>query len=131
MGTLYKTIGEYSWASSSLILEDRYRELFHDSLLFKEDVWATLNESVSQSEYQLIDTFKKIVYQQQEQDIVRLKQKSLEEHLGSYQTLEERNKQILEAIQDGYKQSEIARYLGLSSAGVSYIVRQQKSILGT
>ena len=118
-----KAIGEYSWASSSLILEDKYRELFQDSLLFKEDVWATLNKSVSQSEYQFIDTFQKIIYQQQEQDIVRLKQKSLDEHLGKYQTLKERNKQILEAIQDGYKQSEIARYLGLTSAGVSYIVR--------
>ncbi len=120
-----KTIGEYSWASSSLILEDKYRELFQDSLLLKKDVWATLNKSVSQSEYQLIETFQKVVYQQQEQDIVRLKQKSLEEHLGSYQTLQERNKQILVAIQDGYKQSEIARYLGLSSAGVSYVVRHQ------
>ena len=120
-----KTIGEYSWASSSLILEDKYRELFQDSLLFKKDIWATLNKSVSQSEYQLIETFQKVVYQQQEQDIVRLKQKSLEEHLGSYQTLQERNKQILVAIQDGYKQSEIARYLGLTSAGVSYVVRHQ------
>ncbi len=119
-----KTIGEYGWASSSLILEDRYRELFKASLLLKEEVYSTLNKSVTQSEYQLIDAFQKIVYQQQEQDIVRLKQKSLDEHFCNYQTLEERNKRILEAIQDGYKQSEIARYLGLSSAGVSYIVRK-------
>ncbi len=119
-----KVIAEYSWASSSLILEDRYRELFKASLLLKEEVYSTLNKSVTQSEYQLIDAFQKIVYQQQEQDIVRLKQKSLDEHFCNYQTLEERNKRILEAIQDGYKQSEIARYLGLSSAGVSYIVRK-------
>ncbi len=120
-----KVISEYSWVSSSLILEDRYRELFKASLLLKEEIWAMLHKSVTQSEYRLIDAFQKIVYQQQEQNIVRLKQKSLDEHFCNYQTLEERNKRILEAIQDGYKQSEIARYLGLSSAGVSYIVRKQ------
>ena len=39
------------------------------------------------------------------------------------QISKERNSKILEALADGYKQSEIARYLGLSSAGVSYILR--------
>ena len=43
--------------------------------------------------------------------------------LRNYNSLEDRNRRILEAIDDGYNQSEIARYLGLSSAGVSYIVR--------
>ena len=123
-----KVIGEYGWASSSLILKDRYRELFKESLLLKEGVYSMLNKSVSESEYRLVDEFQKIVYQQQEQDIVRLKQKSLDEHFGNYQTLKERNSKILEALADGYKQSEIARYLGLSSAGVSYIVRRLEGI---
>ncbi len=39
-----------------------------------------------------------------------------------YLNLKERNKNIINAIKDGYKQSEIGRYLGLSSAGVSYIL---------
>lgn len=120
-----KTVGEYAWASSSLILADKYRTLFSDSLLLQEHVWSALNQSVTDSEYQLIDEFQKIVYQQQEQDIVRLKQKHLDDYLGSYTTLDERNSKILSAIEDGYKQSEIARYLGMTSAGVSHIVRKK------
>ena len=44
------------------------------------------------------------------------------------QISKERNSKILEALADGYKQSEIARYLGLSSGGVSYIVRRLEGI---
>ena len=65
---------------------------------------------------------KSTVVKEYKDEIVRLKQKSLDEYLKTYTSLEDRNRKILEAIDDGYKQSEIARYLGLSSAGVSYIV---------
>jgi transcriptional regulator len=78
---------------------------------------------ISNSEYLLIDEFQKIVYQKQEKDIVRLKQKSLDYYLSSYTTLKDRNRKIISAIEDGYNQSEVARYLGMTSAGVSYIVR--------
>jgi len=120
-----KAVGEYAWTSSSLIMKNNHVELFSNSLLFKDGVWSTLHKRVSDSEYLLIDEFHKIVYQQQEKDIVRLKQKSLDDYLGSYRTLEDRNRKILDATKDGYKQSEIARYLGMSSAGVSYVVRHK------
>lgn len=77
---------------------------------------------MSKREYIFVDEFQKIVYQKREEDIVRLKQRSLDDLLGVYNSREDRNRKILEAIKDGYKQSEIARYLGLSSAGVSCIV---------
>jgi len=121
-----KAIGEYKWASSTLILEDKYKELFRESLLFKDNIYSILDEKLKESDYQSIDEFQKIVYQKREDEIVRLKTKSLDELLGDYQSLKERNRKILDAIADGYKQSEIARYLGLSSAGVSYIVRESR-----
>jgi len=65
---------------------------------------------------------KSTVVKEYKDEIVRLKQKSLDEYLKIYTSLEDRNRKILEAIGDGYKQSEIAKYFGLSSAGVSYIV---------
>jgi len=46
----------------------------------------------------------------------------LDSLLGNYDSLKDRNRKILEAVADVYNQSEIARYLGLSSVGVSYIV---------
>ncbi len=119
---LTQKIGEYRWASSSLIFDKSYNKLFENSLLLQKNIWSVLDEILSEKEYILYDEFQKIVYQKREDEIVRLKQKSLDEYLKTYTSLEDRNRKILEAIGDGYKQSEIARYLGLSSAGVSYIV---------
>ncbi len=119
---LTQKIGEYRWASSSLIFDKSYNKLFENSLLLEKNIWSVLDEILSQKEYILYDEFQKIVYQKREDEIVRLKQKSLDEYLKTYTSLEDRNRKILEAIGDGYKQSEIAKYLGLSSAGVSYIV---------
>ncbi len=119
---LTQKIGEYRWASSSLIFDKSYNRLFENSLLSQKNIWSVLDEILSQKEYILYDEFQKIVYQKREDEIVRLKQKSLDEYLKTYTSLEDRNRKILEAIGDGYKQSEIAKYLGLSSAGVSYIV---------
>ena len=121
-----KNIGEYHWAGSTLILEDTYRELFEASLLFKEDVWSILDNKLIDKDYALFDEFQKTVYRQGKEEVIRLKQKNLEEIFENYSGREERNRKILEAISDGYKQSEIARYLGLTSAGVSYVVRNIK-----
>ena len=105
------------------MLDSDYHELFKDSLLFNFDVYDGLNKSLEEQEYEEIEVFHKIVYQKREDEIVRLKSRSLEDIFKEYDFLKERNSKILEAINDGYKQSEIAYYLGLTSAGVSYIVR--------
>ena len=123
------SIGEYKWTGSSLILDDEYNELFKESLLLKKNIWSALDIALSKSDYLLYDEFQKVIYQKREDEIIRLKQKNLDEYLKTYNSLDDRNQKILEAIADGYKQSEIARYLGLSSAGVSYIVRSQNKML--
>lgn len=120
-----KNIGEYTWVSSSLIFEEKYKELFMDSLLLNENVWSTLGDAFDKDDDTLFDRFQQTIYKQENQDTIRLKQKSLDDFFKNYTTLKERNQEILNAIADGYKQSEIARYLGLSSAGVSYIVRSK------
>lgn len=115
-------IGEYRWVGSSLILDDDHKRLFENSLLLDPNILSVLDDILNEHEHLWVEAFQKITYQKREDEIVRLKQKSLDELLGSYEGLKERNRKILEAIEDGYKQSEIARYLGLSSAGVSYIL---------
>jgi len=50
--------------------------------------------------------------------------KSLEVHFEVFNTKEERNTLILEALDDGYTQIEIAKYLGVSRSLVSKIVRK-------
>jgi len=123
---LSKSIGEYRWVGSSLILNNDYKELFKNSLLLKEKFLLTLYKLLDEKEYKLIEEFKKVIYQKREDEIVRLRQKSLDEYLKNYSSMDDRNQKILEAIEDGYRQSEIARYLNMSSAGVSYILRNYK-----
>jgi len=121
--TISNNIGEYKWSSSSLISDEEYKALLQDSLLLNEEIWSSLDDSFDKDDDALFDRFQKTIYKQENQETVRLKQKSLDDYFENYTTLKERNQEILNAIADGYKQSEIARYLGLSSAGVSYIVR--------
>ncbi len=59
-----------------------------------------------------------IMYQSQ-------KSKSLEEHFFECEIKEARNDGIRDAFEDGYKQSEIARYLKLSTGLISMIIRNK------
>ena len=117
------SIGEYRWATSSLIFGDNDLILFDISLLLDKELFLMLDKKLSDDDYELFDKFQKTTYKEENKKVIRLKQKSLEEHFNSYVNLEERNKIIFSAIKDGYKQSEIGRYLGLTSAGISYIVK--------
>ena len=49
------------------------------------------------------------------------KAKKLVEHFNKLDNKEERNQSVMEALNDGYKQSEIARYLKISASAVAKI----------
>jgi DNA-binding NarL/FixJ family response regulator len=49
-------------------------------------------------------------------------EKSLEEHFAEVKTKKERNETIVEALEDGYTQIEIANFLNVSRSLVSKIV---------
>ncbi len=51
--------------------------------------------------------------------------KSLEEHFFEYKTKKERNEKVVEALEDGYSQIEISKFLGVSRSLVSKIVRER------
>ena len=55
------------------------------------------------------------------------KEKNLKEHFADCKTKDERNRAIINAIEDDYKQVEIARFLGISDSAVSKVVMSQKS----
>ena len=123
---IVKNICEYEWSSSSLILKDNYQKLFENSMLFQKEVFEILDKRLSDNEEITYDKFQKTIYKEEKKQIIRLKQKSLNDHFENCTTLKDRNQKILQAIKDGYKQSECARYLGLSSAGISYVVNSVK-----
>jgi len=47
-------------------------------------------------------------------------------HFEKSKSIHERNSAIMEALEDGYGQAEIGRYLNVSSALVSYVFRNFK-----
>ena len=65
-----KSIGEYKWASSTLILDNKYKKLFKNSLLLKDTVYSILDEELGESDYLSLDEFQKIVYQKREDEII-------------------------------------------------------------
>ena len=52
--------------------------------------------------------------------------KSLNEHFKDTKSKQERNSAILEALNDGYAQIEIAKYLGVSRSLVSKIIKESE-----
>ncbi len=53
----------------------------------------------------------------------------LEEHFYEVITKKERNFAIVEAIEDGYKQVEIAEFLNISSSAISKIISEKSGNL--
>ncbi|HHC11196.1 MAG TPA: transposase [Campylobacterales bacterium] len=112
-------IGQYRWSSSSFILDGEYLKLLEGSKLFDKDIFYLLNSDLSSDEIKKLDIFQKTKYKYNNKKVIRLKQYSLEEHFLDTKNITERNKSIRNAIADGYKQSEIADYLGLSRTTIS------------
>jgi len=52
--------------------------------------------------------------------------KSLDQHFKDTKSKQERNSAILEAINDGYAQIEVAKYLNVSRSLVSKIVKENE-----
>jgi REP element-mobilizing transposase RayT len=73
----------------------------------------------------LQDEQKKIIIRENN-IIIQEKSKTLKEHLNDTKDLIQRNKGIINAIEDGYKQSEIAKYLKVSPAMISKVFRNIK-----
>jgi DNA-binding NarL/FixJ family response regulator len=51
---------------------------------------------------------------------------TLQEYFDNIITKEDRNRAILKALDDGYRQIEIAKYLNISSATISKVFRAVK-----
>ena len=62
---------------------------------------------------------KKIV--QKEHNYGYDREKTLEEHFGNFKNREERNSAIMEALDDGYGQAEVARYLNITASAIAKV----------
>ena len=64
---------------------------------------------------------KKII--EKEHEFKQIKEISLDKHFENSKNITSRNSAILKALDDGYGQAEIARYLGVSAALISHVFR--------
>ena len=91
-----------------------------NELLKSLDIKMTKKEQEKIEEFQKKSTSYKTNPKKIEQ---RLK---LKDYFKKEMTQKDRNEQILKANKDGFMQSEIAKFLGLSVSGVSRILKKSK-----
>ena len=100
-----------------MILVNEQSKLLQNFKLLDKEMFDILGKKLNDDEICLLDTFEKTKYKVDKKEIVRLKQKSLFEYFD----IGIKDKK---ALKDGYKQSECARYLGLSAGAVSQIAKK-------
>ena len=86
-----------------------------------------LSIPISEREVKSIEKLHKEKFKIEDNLVLKEKIKTLKEYFKNVNTKDERDKFIIEAFQDGYKQSEISKYLGLSSSTISKIIKSGNS----
>ncbi len=127
-----QTVGEYPFTllatqlnrASEVILCARHSKLIKE--LHEEGVQELLETPLSKKELKELENEQKKKITQNEHEFKQEKEKSLQEHFRDTQELPKRNSAMLNALNDGYKQAEVARYLHISPAAVSKVFRGVK-----
>ena len=87
-----------------------------------ENIQDIIGVKLSEDDLELLEKIQKEKVIVKNKKAVPLRQKSLNEYFANFSDKKERNRAIKEALEDGYTQSEIAKYLKLSNSTISKIV---------
>ena len=110
-----KNIGEYEWAMSS-------KNIKFSMLNFESINMIDLSNNFSQKEQEkLNEVFSKKI-EIDEDNVILKKSRTLQKIFDTY----EKEEAIWQAVKEGYKQSEIAKFLNLSPVSISKILRIYK-----
>ena len=105
-----------------------YKECCQESLLLKqydiETLSQFLNIEFTEEEKRYLEEQQKRKIKKGANGILLSKIKTLDEHFVKVESKSERNKAIVMAYKDGYKQVEIAQYLGLSKSHLSKVLKE-------
>ena len=123
-----KNIGIYKYSSSYTILNNCIEKCLDKSFIIKDfsvkELAMFLSIPLNNEEVKNINSIHKEKLKTEDEKIVREKEKSLNDIFMNINTKEERNRKIKYAFYHGYKQSEISRYLEISSSSVSKIIKE-------
>ena len=126
---LSQEIGEYPYTLLATMLnknQDIIPCAKHSKLL-KEyhytGIQELLEKPLNKKEQKALEAEQQKPIIQEEHTFKQAKEITLEKHFKDTNELASRNSAILQALDDGYTQGEVARYLGLSTAMVSKVFR--------
>jgi len=126
---MVQKIGEYPFTLLATLLDPSRSPIGcaeHSRLwqeIENEGVQDHLAMALTPEEIEALEAERKRKIVQSEHTFRQEKSKTLQEHFSNCSDLSQRNKAIINAIEDGYRQSDIARFLELSPAAVSKVFR--------
>ncbi|MBN1839861.1 MAG: transposase [Campylobacterales bacterium] len=120
-------IGAYPYCATYSIFKDAIPLFLENSFVLREyhtqELFEVLNIPLNETEVERIEAFHRTRYKQVEGQITPLHVKELTEYFLHVKEKAERNIAINNAYADRYTKSEISRFLHLSVAGVSKILK--------
>ena len=124
-----RSVGEYPFTLVATLLNADMEIIpcaQHSKLkkeIHNEGVQELLAKALSKKELNELEAEQKKKIIQTEHEFKQEKIRTLQEHFSDAKDIASRNSAIVSAIEDGYTQGEIARYLKLSAAMISKIFR--------
>ena len=122
---IVKRVGLYKWSSSYCLLQNSYDSILSDSVLKNKEFFNLLKNELTNGDMNKLQELEKTKYKK-DKALIRLRQNSLEFYFNNVKDISLRNKKIKEAVLDGYKQSEIADFLGVFRTTVSKAMAKYK-----
>lgn len=122
---LVKSVAEYPFSSSFFVKHSLKSDLLVGSMLYNNDIQQGLYPLNCKDTEKLSD-FSNVRYEKQNDDLVQKRQLSLTEYFSANGSKKQRNHSMYMAYQAGYLQSEVARFLHLSTVAVSRIISAER-----
>ena len=120
-------VGEYIYCSTYSIFKDAVPPFLQNSFVLRDfptsELMALLDVPFNEAEREQVERFHRARYKRTETSIEVFHKENIEHYFLHVKTKSERNEAIKKAHEEGYTKSEIARYLHLSVAGVSKIIK--------
>ena len=122
-------VGEYEHSLAHSIINNKFIPCVEHSMLIKEFTSETMVDflglQLSEDELARLENEQKRIITVEEEKLSISKSKPLDEHFYECELKEARNDAMLDAYRDGYTQSSIAKYLGVSAGLVSMIIKEK------
>ncbi len=124
-----KKVGEFRYTVVHDILHNRLRVCMRDSFVLKwfdstSELLKSLDIKMTEEEFEKIEQFQKesTAYKREPKKFIQ--KLELKDYFKKDLSKTKRDIQIQKATKDGFTQSEVARFLGLSVSGVSRILKK-------